>query len=187
MRALFVAPAAFLAALALPSAASATTVISTGSYAAGDSVGVDGSINLGAGTYRFTLALTGAAEGVEGEVTKLTNYVDYCDMDGSGAASYCGSDDFPTSPLLEAVSPTVYQALLTVDAPYTVHYSGVDRTDYTDSCCTYNFDFQAITGGTYSFSFAAVPEPATWMMMVLGFGLLGAAKRRRRVTARGLG
>lgn len=29
----------------------------------------------------------------------------------------------------------------------------------------------------------AVPEPATWMTMILGFGLLGAALRRRRVLA----
>ncbi|MBY9061427.1 PEPxxWA-CTERM sorting domain-containing protein [Sphingomonas yunnanensis] len=27
---------------------------------------------------------------------------------------------------------------------------------------------------------AAVPEPSTWAMMVLGFGLAGAAIRRRR-------
>ena len=27
---------------------------------------------------------------------------------------------------------------------------------------------------------AAVPEPATWGMMILGFGLIGAAMRRRR-------
>jgi hypothetical protein len=33
----------------------------------------------------------------------------------------------------------------------------------------------------FSFTFGAVPEPATWMTMVLGFGLLGAALRRRRV------
>lgn len=29
----------------------------------------------------------------------------------------------------------------------------------------------------------AVPEPATWMMMILGFGMLGAALRRRRVVS----
>jgi hypothetical protein len=26
-----------------------------------------------------------------------------------------------------------------------------------------------------------VPEPATWAMMILGFGMIGAALRRRRV------
>jgi choice-of-anchor C domain-containing protein len=29
-------------------------------------------------------------------------------------------------------------------------------------------------------SIAAVPEPATWMMLILGFGLIGGAMRRRR-------
>lgn len=29
---------------------------------------------------------------------------------------------------------------------------------------------------------AAVPEPATWMTMILGFGLMGASLRRRRAT-----
>jgi hypothetical protein len=32
--------------------------------------------------------------------------------------------------------------------------------------------------------FNAVPEPATWMSLIMGFGLLGAAMRRRRVLAR---
>lgn len=32
-----------------------------------------------------------------------------------------------------------------------------------------------------TFSETAVPEPASWAMMVLGFGLTGAAMRRRRV------
>ena len=31
---------------------------------------------------------------------------------------------------------------------------------------------------------ASVPEPATWAMMIGGFGLAGAALRRRRATVR---
>lgn len=36
--------------------------------------------------------------------------------------------------------------------------------------------------GSYSgtLSFAAVPEPATWAMMIFGFGLVGGAVRRRK-------
>ncbi len=33
-------------------------------------------------------------------------------------------------------------------------------------------------------SLSAVPEPATWMMMIAGFGLIGAAMRRKRQTVR---
>jgi hypothetical protein len=32
-----------------------------------------------------------------------------------------------------------------------------------------------------NFQIAAVPEPATWGMMIAGFGLVGAAMRRRRI------
>ena len=34
--------------------------------------------------------------------------------------------------------------------------------------------------GTLSFGTAAVPEPATWALMLLGFGALGVSMRRRR-------
>lgn len=32
-----------------------------------------------------------------------------------------------------------------------------------------------------TFSGGAVPEPATWVSLIFGFGMLGAALRRRRV------
>jgi hypothetical protein len=35
-------------------------------------------------------------------------------------------------------------------------------------------------GGTFNFATAPVPEPATWAMMLLGFGGIGMAMRRRR-------
>ena len=38
-----------------------------------------------------------------------------------------------------------------------------------------------IAGGTLFVGGGAVPEPATWLSMILGFGLLGTAMRRRRV------
>lgn len=47
---------------------------------------------------------------------------------------------------------------------------------------------QGLSGGNASFqgtlSFAAVPEPSTWLMMILGVGIAGAALRRRRQTVK---
>lgn len=46
------------------------------------------------------------------------------------------------------------------------------------------FAYNDVAGGSISTgqSPAAVPEPATWAMMVGGFGLIGATARRRRIT-----
>jgi len=35
--------------------------------------------------------------------------------------------------------------------------------------------------GTATFAASAIPEPASWAMMLVGFGAIGAASRRRRV------
>ena len=37
--------------------------------------------------------------------------------------------------------------------------------------------------GTLSFELSAVPEPASWTLMIVGFGAAGAALRRRRTMA----
>lgn len=38
----------------------------------------------------------------------------------------------------------------------------------------------------YAIASAAVPEPATWATMIAGFGLVGAATRRRKAAANGI-
>ena len=52
-----------------------------------------------------------------------------------------------------------------------------------------SFSWTPVTGGGVQFDnirlndvIAAVPEPTTWAMMVLGFGVMGSAMRRRKVT-----
>ena len=39
---------------------------------------------------------------------------------------------------------------------------------------------QEVVGGTIT---TAVPEPASWAMMLVGFGAMGVALRRRAMTA----
>jgi hypothetical protein len=47
----------------------------------------------------------------------------------------------------------------------------------TDGLTVSDYDFDGVT-------VQSVPEPATWAMMVVGFGLIGSGLRRRRTTVR---
>ncbi|WP_293682761.1 PEPxxWA-CTERM sorting domain-containing protein [uncultured Phenylobacterium sp.] len=71
-------------------------------------------------------------------------------------------------------------------------------TSASDPFATYSLSFTPVTTGAYSLSFstaggdnvgplldnvlvsAAIPEPATWAMMIMGFGGAGTLIRRRR-------
>ena len=41
------------------------------------------------------------------------------------------------------------------------------------------FFFPVASRGSYTLSYTAVPEPASWALLIAGFGLVGAAMRRR--------
>jgi len=61
---------------------------------------------------------------------------------------------------------------------FTLNFAGSERADFGQLRFTSSqkaFEIDHITLGT-----SAVPEPATWAMMITGFGLAGAAIRRRR-------
>jgi hypothetical protein len=64
------------------------------------------------------------------------------------------------------------------------HYA---LTDLALDAGTYTLRMTGTRGTTSTFtgniSFAAVPEPGTWAMMLLGFGAVGFAMRRRRTPA----
>lgn len=51
----------------------------------------------------------------------------------------------------------------------------ISSLTFTSGQNSFEFDDLAVQAG-------AVPEPATWAMLVLGFGLVGSAARRRRST-----
>ena len=57
-----------------------------------------------------------------------------------------------------------------VTEKYTIHAAAFDRAISTSPSIIFN-------------GAGVVPEPATWTMMILGFGGIGAAMRRRRIAA----
>lgn len=62
-------------------------------------------------------------------------------------------------------------------------HSGVDGEEFGDLIFTGDNFLAPGTLKIERLDVAAVPEPATWALMISGFGLSGAALRRRRLTA----
>lgn len=177
---------AFVAALLTTAAPALAAVIETGAYEPGLTTRTGG-LNLGPGSYRFDLRLTTPVLNVFGYPEKITttNFVCF-DPDIRPDEFFCGGDNVPTQPLFEQVTPTLWRAFLTVDPPSVTTYppGGFFVRDETfDECCTYIFDIESEAPGRFVFSYAAVPEPASWALMVTAFGLAGAAFRRRTVLA----
>ena len=67
--------------------------------------------------------------------------------------------------------------------PYVGGYSGPNPNDTATDYIDLRFGGSRNAGGAT----AAVPEPGVWALMILGFGLAGAAVRRRRAAGPALG
>jgi len=166
-----------------PVGAQATTVLDSGTYAAGEYVYDFGSFGAGLGKYRATLSFSTPPTTFWGgwvEKQTVTNF--YCQDPGSPTYA-CGGDDVPTLYDFTPVTPTQYIATITVNPFRSVPLSGSDpiiRYDEFETCCDYyNFEFDAGGAGSYTLSLASVPEPATWALMIFGMGAIGAALRGR--------
>ncbi|MGZ6020926.1 MAG: PEPxxWA-CTERM sorting domain-containing protein, partial [Phenylobacterium sp.] len=60
---------------------------------------------------------------------------------------------------------------------YTLNWSNIDKVTFVGESAHSVLDNISVNGG------GAVPEPASWALMIGGFGLAGAALRRRRQVA----
>lgn len=107
------------------------------------------------------------------------------DTNGDGVFFTPGFDDAAPGTASYAGSTTLTGQGL----DFAVGTDGILRLEYFDS-----FDDASVSpdaqwiGGTLTFTYdevtAAVPEPATWMMMFAGFAMVGGAARYRRRTTR---
>lgn len=63
---------------------------------------------------------------------------------------------------------------------YCSHYYWPNANALFDGVFTFNGTGDEVRISLQASDFTAVPEPATWAMMIMGFGLAGAALRRRQ-------
>jgi hypothetical protein len=114
-------------------------------------------IVLYSGTSSITYGMPGPGKGFTHFLIPLSE---------GGWTYYKGADNAGSTP----VSKSAFRAILSSITGFAVHsdwHTGADQT---------GLDNVVLTGP----STRAVPEPATWAAMTLGFGLLGRALRRRR-------
>lgn len=118
------------------------------------------------GTYGFTVTTTATTNGAGGPIVAATD-VDFTHI-------WLSDDTGGTWDLL-------------ADADNTDLNEDYDLANLFLPAGTYTLHFQGTRGRnseyTGGIAFSAVPEPATWGMMLLGFGGIGYAMRRRRRTA----
>ncbi len=166
------AGAAVLSALAMAAPASAVTIVtpfSTGPFDLNNPLGTIPATKLQTGNvydFSFTLDMpTGSSTSVQlssqllkggGSTPELIQYSLYSGVSGSGTFISQSSLDF--SPTI-AFTPTV--------GDYYVEVNYIAASG-------------EVAGGTLT---ASVPEPASWAMMLVGFGALGVALRRRAAKA----
>lgn len=88
-----------------------------------------------------------------------------------------------TTELATSINTDADSGTGSIDPAITIHR---DRFSYFDAATTGGFRFPDVSnelsggwlGGNFQFT---VPEPESWTMMILGFGLAGAAMRARRI------
>jgi choice-of-anchor C domain-containing protein len=196
---------AFIAALALPVAAQAAS-FQNGSFETGPAAG--SFTTLGAGDTSITgWTVGGNSIDYIGSYWNAQDGSRSVDLSGNGPGSV--SQTFDTI-LNRRYTVTFWLAGNTDGAPTvksTIVSAGGPGTTFTFDTTgdaipgldwkKYSYSFTA-TGGSTTLSFAAgdggsygaaldnvsvlgVPEPAQWALMIGGFGLIGAASRRRRV------
>ena len=174
----------FLFALTLAAAASlapaAQAAVTTVDY----SFDTAGGASVGGGSFSYDSSLTGALTFADLASFTLTlggNTYDLGFLNSGGFSPYYYFGFNADSGLFVSQTVSGYPTILAGikgnfsqgffirnDASYSL------VRDYASNAGEINFDHVSI-----SMSTGAVPEPATWAMLITGFGLVGAALRRR--------
>ncbi len=124
------------------------------------------------GTLSYTWFDPGLAAVVNVLTVTFTGATLNVDYGGTPAGSF-----FATHPA-QTVSYTsdVFDLMGAYEADFALAFSAITTAFAVDS--GYGVEFSSNVAGTFA---VGVPEPATWGTMIMGFGMIGFAARRRRV------
>jgi PEP-CTERM motif len=138
--------------------------------------GVLSSYGAGTGSFAGVLCTTGTC----GSIQDLTSLVVGPDAIPGFFILTGGTNASPISFDLTAITgiTRTTPGFLDVTASGIFNWAG-----FTSTPGTFEFSTQGTNITSFSFSAQAVPEPATWALMLLGFGGIGLAMRRRRKPA----
>ncbi len=112
------------------------------------------------------LAFVSAYLGAYDPAAKATNYLG----DPGRSGNYFGVD------------PLFFQVVVPVGGSLRLVFNQTSVVSFSPAT---NYLVEAFSDTEFNENFATVAEPLTWAMLVAGFGLVGAAARRRRVVAAG--
>ncbi|NJC05311.1 hypothetical protein GGQ97_001104 [Sphingomonas kaistensis] len=188
MRAKLLVACAALAAAAPANAAFVTGQISVGGLATpigssgwSDATGVDAAGSLifyGAGTGSFAGLNCAGSCGTIADIPDLSTFAaiaNFLTLNTNGIAFDLNSISNITR-TSDALGGT-----LAFTGSGTIRFNGYDATPGIFSFTAQGSNLTSFSASAVS---AAVPEPGTWALMLLGFGAVGYSLRRRRATAR---
>ena len=98
------------------------------------------------------------------------------------------SGAFTLTPLTTTLAPTsiigdTADFLGSGTASVTMTLANITRTTTTSGGSVNFASHSGNAGGTYTIIYEVLPDPGTWATMILGFGMVGTAMRRRRKSA----
>jgi hypothetical protein len=146
--------------------------------------GSNNAIDLtGSGNTGFTDGITQAVATEAGKTYRLVFFVGNASPTGSNAFSYRN----PSIVNLSIDGGGLQSFTNSTDTPFAINWQRFSTTFVATGATSLAFSNGTPRGdsmaGLDTVSLVAIPEPATWAMLVLGFGLVGVASRRRITSA----